>query len=327
MYQDLLYGYMLHQCLYVVVKLGIPDCLESDEKSIAELAILTDSQPDALYRVMRCLSQYDIFNEHDNKIFSQTDISKKLLTNIEISSRDYLLLCSEILFNASTCLLESIKTGKVAFDCYYGMNFWDYLQTNPDKSILFNNAMEKGFGDSTPAIFAAYDFSPFKFIIDVGGGNGQLVLNILKNNPTAKGLIFDLKQLEESAVNNIKLQQLSDRCTFQHGDFFKNIPHHGDAYLLRVILHDWNDDKALSILKKCRETMSLGSRLIIIERIICDDENKNSTYLGDINMLITIGGKERTEDEFKKLFNEAGFNLNKLTLTKSAFSILECEPV
>jgi O-methyltransferase domain len=103
--------------------------------------------------------------------------------------------------------------------------------------------------------------------------------------------------------------------------------YYGDAYLLRVILHDWNDDNALSILIKCREAMSLGSKLIIIERIICDDENKSSTYLGDINMLITIGGKERTENEFKKLFNEAGFKLNKLVLTKSVFSILECEPV
>lgn len=318
---------MLHQCLYAVVKLGIPDCLESGEKNIAELAALTDSQPDALYRVMRCLSQYDVFNEHDNKIFSQTDISKKLLTNAEIGSKDYLLLCSEIIFNASTCLLESIKTGKVAFDSYYGMNFWDYLKQNSDKSALFNNAMQKGFGDSTPAIFAAYDFSPFKFIIDVGGGNGQLVLNILKNNPTSKGLIFDLKQLEESAVNSIKVQELSDRCTFEHGDFFEKIPSHGDAYLLRVILHDWDDVKALAILKKCREAMSLGSKLIIIERIICDDENKTNTYLGDINMLITIGGKERTEEEFNKLFNEAGFKLNKLVLTKSAFSILECEPV
>lgn len=327
MYQDILYGYMLHQCLYTVIKLGVPDHLQNGEKSIDELAALTQSQSDPLYRIMRCLCEYGIFKETNHKVFSQSEQSGGLLSNSENSSKDYFLLCSEILYDASTCLLESVKTGKIAFDSYYGVGFWDYLQANPDKSMLFNNAMQKGSADKFNEICDAYDFSSFKNLIDVGGGNGQLVVKILKRNPLAKGIVFDLERLRESAIKYISNNQLSDRCAFQSGNFFEKIPEGGDVYLLSVILHDWNDNDALLILKKCREAMSLGAKLIVVERIIRDDENKLNTYLGDINMLITIGGKERTEDEFKKLFKQTGFKFNKLVRSKSPFSVIEGESV
>lgn len=323
MYQDLLYGYMIHQCLYATVKLGVPDHLQDGEKNIDELAVLTQAQPDSLYRIMRCLSEYGIFKEIKNKVFSQSDISEKLLSNSKISSRDYLFLCSEILFDASSRLLESVKTGKTAFDCHYGMGFWEYLKNNPEKSALFNNAMQNGSGITLPAILEAYDFSSFNNIIDVGGGNGQFVIKILQKNSSAKGIIFDLNHVEDSAKKNIEDNKLIHRCQFQSGNFFDKVPENGDIYLLRLILHDWNDKNALSILKKCRKSMSLNAKLIVVERVIRDDENKLNAYLGDINMLITIGGKERNEDEFKALFKQAGLKYNKCIQTKSVFSIIE----
>lgn len=324
MFQDLLYGYMLTQCLYTIVKLGVPDYLIDSPKNVTELAKLTMTHPEALYRVMRCLAAYGAFNENEKKEFSLNEMSSQLLTNKEASLRDYLIFCSEVMYKASTCLVDTLKTGKPAFNFYFGMNFWEYLASHPNESTLFNHAMQKGFESIVSDLIEAYDFSNAETIIDVGGGNGHFVSKILLKNAAVFGVVYDLEHVIPAAQDYIQKAVLSHRCKVIAGDFFKSIPAQGSIYLLRVILHDWADDSALLILKNCRVAMQSQSKLLIVERIINNNENKTNNYLGDINMLIAVGGKERSLDEYQTLIEQAGLKITTVKNTITPFSIIEC---
>ncbi|MBV8803207.1 MAG: hypothetical protein JO131_09675 [Gammaproteobacteria bacterium] len=323
---DTLFGYMKTQCLYVAVKLKISDYLSSGDKSISELSELTKSNPEALYRVMRCLAAQGIYKENDNYYFSQNNNSERLITYNPEGLSDFIIFCAEELFFASSKLLQTIQTGKTAFDQYFKINFWDYLESHPEKSIRFNTAMEQGYNYTAESILKTYDFSKQKYVIDIGGGKGHLLCSILNKYMHIHGTVYDLPQAIEQTKQYIKDRKLQNRCETLAGNFFNYIPPNGDMYLLRVILHDWNDAEAIKILLNCYKAMKKSSVLIIIEKVLQKNNIDMPTYLGDINMLISLTGKERTYDEYKILLEKSNFKLAKFLSTNTPYSIIEAIP-
>ena len=323
---ELLCGYMTTQCLYVVVQLCIADYIVAEEKTIDELARLTNCNADALYRVMRCFAYQGVFEEKENKIFQINDEAKLLVSTNPNTLNHFICVCSEELYQAAGSLLQTVQQGIPAFDYRFKTDFWSYLNNNPVKSKLFSDAMENGFNNTLSEILNSYDFTTAKKIIDVGGGKGHLLCSILKNNIDADGVVYDLSYLESQANDCILKSNLSSRCQFIKGDFFQTIPKNGDLYLLRVILHDWDDQKAIIILKNCRKAIFPTGKLIIIEKVMINGEHQLSTYFGDINMLVALTGKERSVKEYETLLNKSGFQLKQCISTKTAYSIIEAIP-
>ncbi|HTM64596.1 MAG TPA: methyltransferase [Gammaproteobacteria bacterium] len=321
----LLYGYKMTQCLYVAAKLDIADHLSSGTKSIDQLAVLTNSQLEPLYRVMRCLVSLGIFSEDGERRFAMNPAADDLRGDADNTIKDFVVLCGEELYQSAGDLLYSVKTGKPAFNHIYGMSHWEYLEKNPDKAKIFHDAMERGSIPMIHAIIKHYDFSPFKKIVDIGGGKGHLLCEILKQYPNAVGDVFDLPNAKEHAIEYINQSNLADRCNANSGDFLQSVPA-GDLYLLKVVLHDWDDVHAKIILKNCRKSINKSGRLLIIEKVISNDNNRDLACLGDINMLVTLTGKERSLDEFARLLEESGFKFSRSIKTSLSLSIIEALP-
>jgi hypothetical protein len=206
------------------------------------------------------------------------------------------------------------------------MDFWDYLDKYPDKNVIYHDAMAKGSGQLIQELIRIYDFSPYKNIIDVGGGKGHVLCGILSAYPNAHGIVYDLLNTKQLALAYINEKKLSDRCDVITGNFFDSVPASGDIYLLKVVLHDWNDEQAIIILKNCQKQMSENSKLIIIERVIEKDQFKDIACLGDINMLVTVNGKERNLVEFKNLFINANLRFERKINLSNSFSLIEVSP-
>ncbi len=327
MIAKLLYGYKATQCLYVVAKLNIADHIANGNKSINALAAITDTKPEPLHRVMRCLVSLGFFEEKTDNIFSLNQVAEDLRSDSENTIKDFIILCGEELYQSAGELLYTVKTGLPAFDHIYGMSHWKYLDKHPDKAKIFHDAMQKGTGPMLREIIKHYDFASYKKIVDVGGGKGHLLCEILSNNPHVTGVVFDLENAKNSAINYIKEKSLDNRCEFVMGNFFISIPANGDIYLLKVVLHDWDNESAKLILQNCRKKMSKSSKLLIIEKVIENDKFKDLACLGDINMLVTCAGKERTLVEFQNLLGSADLQLTKIINTSTVFSIIEAETV
>jgi hypothetical protein len=324
---DLIFGYKATQCVYVAAKLDIADHLRLGAKSIDDLSQLTQSEPEPLYRVMRCLVSLGVFQELENKLFSLNKEAEKLLSDPNNTIKDYVILCGEELYKAAGELLYTVKTGKAGFEHAYGMNYWEYLNINSKHAAIFNNAMQKGSGLVINEILTHYDFAPYKTIVDIGGGKGHVVCAILGKYPHLTGVIFDMEHTRESAALYVTNKQLSNRCQIIIGDFFKSVPKEADLYILKVILHDWNDEKALRILKSCKKGMPNNSKLLIIEKLLDENQYIKNTCLSDINMLITLSGKERSFFEYKHLLEQAHFKVLKKIDTTTPFSIIEAAPL
>jgi hypothetical protein len=319
----ILYGYKATQCLYVAAKLNIADYLKSGQKTINELSISTNTKPEPLYRVMRCLASLSVFQEDSNKNFSLNKNAERLLSDAEDTMKNFIVLCGEELYHSAGDLLYTVKTGLPAFDHIYGMNHWEYLEANPDKAQIFHDAMEKGTIPTIKETIGHYDFSAYRNIIDVGGGKGQLLCEILSQYPNAHGAVFDLANAKNPALEYIDKKELSHRCKVETGNFFISVPAGADIYLLKFVLHDWDDESANLILNNCRKGMTENSKLLIIEKIIDDNQFKDMACLGDINMLVTLTGKERSLAEFQKLLNAAGLKFERRVDSKTVFSIIE----
>jgi len=322
MISKLLYGYIITQCLYVAAKLNIADHLENGSKSIEELATLTDTHYDSLNRVLRCLVTHGIFQIDENDRYALNDDALELLSDNENTLKDYVILCGEELYQSAGELLFTVKTGKSSFEKIYKQSHWQYLECHSDKAQIFHNAMEKGSQKLHDEILKHYDFSSYKQIVDVGGGKGHLLCDILAKYPATDGIVFDLKHAEQLSNEYVNSRNLEKRCQFISGNFFESIPENADLYLLKTILHDWSDEHALNILRNCKRAMKENSKLLIIEKVVNITPN-DTALLGDINMLAMYSGKERTLTEFQSLLNQAGLQLNCKINTDTAFSIVE----
>lgn len=316
-------GFMKSQAIYVAAKLGIADLLKDGVKNVEELARITGVHSHSLYRLLRALASIGIFTENENGYFELTPMASALRNDVPMSLRPYLMLLGDkSWWHSWGNLLHSVKTGEAAFDRLFGKGYTEYLEKHPDLAQIFNETMSSVSQAHNPAIVASYDFSGFQKIVDVGGGHGSLITTILQANPFSTGVLFDLPHVINS-IDRIDAN-ISDRCEIVGGDFFEQVPAGGDLYILKQIIHDWDDETSLKILKNCHQAMSKNGRIIGIDAIIEPGNTPSVTKFFDLHMLVTApGGKERTEAEFRSLFEKAGFEVSRIIPTPATFFIIE----
>ena len=321
-------GFWISRAVYVIGKLGIPDLLQSGPKTAAELAAATDTHAPSLFRILRALASVGVLSSAGDGRFAQTPLSETLVTDAPGSLRWFVV--SELgqeHYPAWGNLMHSVKTGEIAFDNFFGADVWKYFQQNPEDAAVFNNSMSNMTAAANEAITSLYDFSQFGTIVDIGGGHGGLITAILKKNPEVKGMLFDAPEVIEGARPKIEAAGLSDRLETVAGDFFKSVPAGGDAYIMKWIIHDWDDEKSNAILTNCRSRMRANTKLILVDSVVPETDEPHFSKFIDLNMLVMTGGKERTETEFAELLAGAGFKLLRVIPTDLPTSIIEAEPV
>lgn len=220
-------------------------------------------------------------------------------------------------------LLYSVRTGGIAFDKAFGEPVWEFFGKNPDNARIFNDAMSAMTAQANEAIHAAYDFAGINTIVDVGGGHGGLITSILKKNPSMRGILFDAPQVIEGARSPVAESGVGDRCQLAGGDFFKAVPEGGDAIVMKWIIHDWNDEQSLTIMKNCHSALPENGKLILIEAVVPATSEPHFSKFIDLNMLVMTGGRERTEAEFRELYEATGFKLSRIVPSESPFSVIE----
>ena len=320
-------GFWISRAVFIVAKLGLADLMKSGPKSAEHLAAATNTHAPSMFRILRALASVGFLNYNGTE-FSLTPVSELVSTDAKGSLRWFTI--SELgqeHFPAWGNLMHSVKTGEIAFDNFFGMDIWTYFQKNPEDAALFNDSMTGVTAALNEAITSVYDYSVFKKIVDVGGGHGGLITSILKANPNLKGLLFDSPQVIAGAREKIATSGIADRCEVVEGDFFKAVPAGGDAYILKWIIHDWNDELSIKILKNCRNQLGLNGKLLLIDCVVPDTNEPHFSKFIDLNMLVMTGGKERTEKEFRDLFEPSGFRLLRVIPTGMPHSIVEAEPV
>jgi ubiquinone/menaquinone biosynthesis C-methylase UbiE len=316
-------GYWISQAIYAAAKFGIADHLEGGPKTVAELAGATSTNPEALYRLLRALASVGIFTEGDSRRFSLTPLAEPLRSDVAGSKRALALMSGDEQFRAWAEIDYSIRTGKVAFDKVFGEPVFGYLGEHPDKARIFDAAMVGIHGRESDAILNAYDFSVFGVVADIGGGNGSQMTEILKKHNRLKGILFDLPHVIERAEEGVQASGLLDRCKLVAGSFFDAVPEGADAYVLRHVIHDWDEEKCLTILRNCHRAMRPASTLLVIESVIPPGNEPFHGKFLDLVMLLIPGGKERTEDEYRTLFERAGFELTRIVPTGTEVSVVE----
>ena len=320
-------GFWISRAVCIVAKLGLADLMKSGPKSAEQLAAATNTHAPSLFRILRALASVGFLNYNGTE-FSLTPVSELVATDTKGSLRWFTI--SELgqeHFPAWGNLMHSVKTGEIAFDNFFGMDIWTYFQKNPEDAALFNDSMTGVTAALNEAISSVYDYSVFKKIVDVGGGHGGLITSILKANPHLKGLLFDSPQVISGAREKIAASGLGDRCEVVEGDFFKSVPAGGDAYILKWIIHDWNDELSMKILKNCRNQLGLNGKLLLIDCVVPETNEPHFSKFIDLNMLVMTGGKERTEKEFRDLLESSGLRLLRVIPTGMPHSIVEAEPV
>jgi O-methyltransferase/methyltransferase family protein len=321
-------GFWISRGVYVIAKSGIPDLLKSGPKTAEELASATKTHAPSLFRILRALVSVGVLSSADGKHFAQTPLSETLVTDAPGSLRWFAV--SELgqeHYPAWGNLMHSVKTGEIAFDNFFGMDIWKYFNQNPEDAAVFNDSMSAMTATTNEAITSLYDFSGFGTIVDVGGGHGALLSSILQKNPKARGVLFDAAEVLEGARPKIEAKGLGDRCETVAGDFFKAVPAGGDAYIMKWIIHDWDEEKATTILRNCRKRMEENGKLILVDCVVPETNEPHFSKFIDLNMLVMTGGKERTAKEFEQLLAGAEFKLTRIIPTDLPFSIIEAQPV
>lgn len=326
---QLMTGAFTTNAIAVAAKLGISDLLAAGPKSAVELASVTRVHAPSLYRVLRFLASLGIYAEKDDGKFELTPMADCLRGNHEKSLRDWAAMrCEEWVTRPHGAMLHTVQTGRPAFDQIFGMNAFEYFQKNPAASKVFDAAMRSVTAQSAGAILEAYDFSEIASLADIGGGTGGLIIEILKAHPSMTGILADAPHVIEGGRKAVEAAGLSDRCQCYPCDFFEAVPAGANTYLLKHIIHDWDDKRALAILKNCREVVPLSGKLLVIESIIPPGNEPSLSKLVDIEMLVmTPGGRKRTEKEFGALFEEAGFELSRIVPTAHSGSVVEGIPL
>jgi ubiquinone/menaquinone biosynthesis C-methylase UbiE len=317
-------GFWLSRCVYIAAKLGLADLVQESPKTPAELAVLTGTHAPSLYRVLRALASSGWLHENDDGRFGSTPLSAGLLTGVPGSLRALATTeLGEEHYPAWGNLLFSVRTGELAFDNVFGMPNWQYWAGHDEHAQVFNRAMSEMTAVIEPAVLAICDFSPFTTIVDIGGGRGTLMSSILRAYPAARGIVLDLPHVIEQGRQLIAEQHVEDRCELIPGDFFKEAPRGGDAYILKWVLHDWDDERSIAILKNCHRAMVPDGRLFVVEAPLPRRNEPSLHKLMDVNMLVMTGGRERTEAEYRTLFDAAGFALTRVTVTPLELAVLE----
>ena len=314
-------GFILSQALYAVAKLGIADFVRDGRSSTAELALAAGADEGVLYRVMRTLAGFGVFHEEEGRFFSLTPAGQLLRSDHPQSLRHAIIFRCEENYDAFRALVHSMRTGENAFKSVFGAPRFEYLKSNKDANESFQEGMKAITRGDISAILKAYDFSAFKTVVDVGGGNGALLSGILEQNPHLSGILFDQRATIELALAG-RGGQLPN-CRLVAGNFFEAVPQGGDLYILKSVIHDWPDAPAVTILRNCRIAMGDKGKVVVVERIIGPRNQASHALIVDLTVLVEHGGQERRQKEFQALFNQAGLKLIRVIETVSTFRIME----
>ena len=314
-------GFMVAQALNVAADLKIADRLAAGERSVDDLAADTGCHHDALYRIMRILAAEGIFCETANRCFELTELGAALRSDVPSGPRDFIRMMNREPYMAFSQLGHSVHSGLPAFDKVFGQPRFDWLADHADEAALFQQAMIALSQGANEAVAEAYDFGRFARLVDVGGGHGQLLSEILKRHSHLSGVLFDLPAGVQTA--RTRLANFPPDTEFAAGSFFDSVPPGADVYILKKVIHDWNDEQAVRILRNCRDAMKPQGRVLVAETIIPPGNESNTIKLIDAAMLVVTGGLERTEAQYATLFTASGLRLERVISTNRAISILE----
>lgn len=322
---NMVYGLFRAQLLYVAAELRIADHLAGGPKPVEELARLTGAHAPALRRVLRALAGEGVFAEDGQGRFGLTPAAELLRgdgvpRSLRAMARFY---GSSAVWQAWGGLLEAVRTGRTAFEAVHGTALFPYLAEHPADAAVFNDFMTSLPLDDA---LAAYAFAEAGCVVDVGGGHGSSLIAVLRTTPDLRGVLLDLPAVAEGARGRLAEAGLSGRCEVVGGDFFVAVPPGGDVYLLSNILHDWDDVQAARILRRCREAMADSARLVVVEAVVPAGNTPHPARLIDIQMLVTLGGVQRTEAEFRALLTDGGFRLTRVILAGPVTSLIEAVP-
>lgn len=318
-------GHWVARMVHVAAKLRLADLLKGRPRTVNELAAAANVQSAALYRLLRALASVGIFAEMKGRRFKLTPLGATLQTGVPHSMHAWALMINQDWsWDAWQELLHGVKTGEVPFLKAHGVPVFKYLDEHPEDLEIFGESMSSISRTENPAIAAAYKFSSLQTLIDVGGGHGSLLATILKANPKLTGVLFDQGAVIARAENDqhMTAKGIAQRCRLEPGNFFEAVPRGGDAYIMKYILHDWNDEACVKILANCRDAMNAKGKVLVVDNVIVSGNNPGWGKLLDIQMLI-IGGRERTKEEFAGLFLAAGLKLTRVVPTKCPLSIVE----
>jgi O-methyltransferase domain/Dimerisation domain len=321
---QLCFGFISARAVYAAAKLGIADQIRDGAKKADELAQNMAVNSDALFRVMRLLAAIGVLEQSETGQFSLTQLGDTLRSDSPQSVRDYVILQHELTFPAFLNVLDVVRTGKSAHLKTFGKPVFELIQSDEEFAKMFYRGLASRAKIDVATIIDAYDFSYSKKVADIGGGNGGLLSAILSHNVQLFGVLFDIAPaIEEARAGR---GGPLPRCQFIAGDFFEHVPACADTYLLKLVLHDWGNDDACRILKRCRDAMRSGDRLLVIEGLIGSPNKLTLTNFVDLTMMTAYSGRERTEGEFAALLEQSSLKLRRTISTSSALQILEAVP-
>jgi hypothetical protein len=320
--REMLDGYRVTQAIHVAAVLGLADLMAAGPRTSDELAVSTATNPGALYRLMRALAAAGVFHEEDGQRFSLTPIGDCLRRDAPESAYGWAMFVgSEYHWKVWRGLEQSVRTGETAAGHVLGTDVWTYRQQHPKLGVAFDLAMESNSNHQVATLLPIFDFGRFATIVDVGGGTGFFLAAILSRHPGARGVLFDQPQVVAGAPAVLERAGVADRCEVIGGDIFQAVPEHGDAYVLKSILHDWNDQDSLAILRTCRRAMTDGAALLVVERDLGGPNDRLENKLSDLNMLTGPGGRERSQRDYAALLEAAGFEWVGYTASESSHGI------
>lgn len=321
---QLSFGALITQALAVSAKLGIADLLAEHPLTVKELAQKTETHERSLYRVLRSLAGVGVFVETEPSVFANSIYSETLRSDAPNSVKNGLIFMgADWHWSVWGDMLYSVKTGKTSWGHTHGYEVFDYFTANPGPAEIFNNAMTDISMGTAPAVVEALDLTHVKSIADIAGGHGFLLAQILKANPNISGILFDMPSVIEGAGSLLEKEGVADRVEKVKGNFFESVPAGSDAYIMKHIIHDWDDERSIKILKNIHSAINEDGKVLIVEIVVPMDNEPHLSKIMDLEMLVSPGGVERTEKEYKELLAAAGFRLTRIIPTKSPYSIVE----
>jgi SAM-dependent methyltransferase len=320
----MIWGIHVSRCVYAVAELGIADLLADGAASSTELARATGAHEPSLYRVLRLLAALGVFEELDSRTFGLTPVAELLRGDSPVSMRLWATF-REALGGVLSFqhIVETIRTGEPGFDIEFGQGVFEFVSQHPRAAAVHDAAMSERTAALAPSVADTYDFSGLRTLVDVGGGKGTLLAEILRRHPHLRGTLLEIPPVAARAADVLDAID-ADRWEVVAGDFFEPVPEGADCYVMANVLHDWDDSRSIEILSNCRRAMATGGRVLIVERLIPEDASDPvPTLLSDINMLVITGGQERTNAEYGRLLEAAGLRLGKIEPVTFPYGVIE----
>lgn len=320
-------NFVIARALYAFAKLGLADLLQDNAVSSEELASSAGVAPGALYRLLRTLSTAEVVSESLDHRFTLGPLGEALRSDAPGSMRAWAIFSGEPFYlQAWEQIVHSIQTGQPAWEHVHKMPIFEYIGQHLEAAQIFDQAMTSLSAAEAPAIVDACDFADIRKLADIGGGQGLMLRTILRSHPKMAGVLFDRPDALQGTQELLAQEGLADRCEVVPGDFFQSVPEGADVYLLKYVIHDWDDERSVAILRNCRRAMTNDARLLLVETVVPPPGEAHFAKLQDLEMLVVAGSQERTADEYSRLLERAGFTLIRVLPTTEAASIVEAAP-